>query len=514
MTNTKISRRALLASAGAVGALGLARSADAQRGEAVLRIVAPWEYTSNDPTDIGYILTRIGVAQTLVEVEPDGKLVGGVAARWSVDVDGKTWRFAIRPGMQFHDGTAVTATTVADSLKKAFGGESLSAVPLDSIAAEDDAVVIRTTTVFSVLPAFLVDYAAIVLGPASYAADGSVQRIVATGPYRIAAVDGKNAIELERFEGYGRAKPAIARVRYLAVSNGDTRANIAVAGDADLIYTLAPTAVARINAAGQTRVESLTIPRVRPLAFNSGLPQFEDVRVRRALSMAIDRIGIANAILRHPGSVPNQLLPPILTDWHNKALQTLTYDVAGARRLLDEAGWIPGSDGVRVKGGHRLAAKLLTIANRPELPPIAAALQAQFREVGVAVAIEVGTAAGIPAAIREGKMEMTLSARTYVNVPEPVATIIPDFTRERSTWGTVNWPGRTRIKILTDEYVTIFDESRQAHLRAEITRIIHEEAPVVPVAWFEHTVAVSPRLKNVQIDPYEMRYLAERAAWV
>ena len=72
MIRLPITRRAALAGAFLAAAAGFSTAAVAQKGEAVLRVVAPWEYTSNDPLDIGYILTRIGVAQTLVQVETDG----------------------------------------------------------------------------------------------------------------------------------------------------------------------------------------------------------------------------------------------------------------------------------------------------------------------------------------------------------------------------------------------------------------------------------------------------------
>jgi peptide/nickel transport system substrate-binding protein len=510
---TQMSRRtALVGTTAALAALFPLARASAQSGEAVLRVVAPWEYTSSDPADVGYILTRIGVAETLVQVEPDGKLVGGVAREWSVDSDRLTWRFPIRPEQVFHDGSAVTAVAVAASLREAFAGESLSSVPLAGIDVAGDTVLIRTKTPFSVLPAFLCDYASIVLAPSSYGPDGKVQRIIATGPFRISRVDGKTMLELERFEP-ARSKARIARLRYLAVENGDTRANIAIAGDADLVFTLAPTAVPRINAAGRMKVESMTIPRIRPIAFNAALPQFSDVRVRRAISMAIDRAGIAASILRHPASAATQLLPPLLAGWHDPSLPSIPYDVPGANRLLDEAGWSRGGDGIRSKGGKRLSAKLLTIANRPELPPMATAIQAQLRQVGMEIAIEAGPTSGIPSAIRDGRMEMTMFARTYVNVPEVIATIVPDYTRERSVWGTVGWPGRDRMKVLSDAYIASFDELRKAELRREIVRLIHEEAPVIPVAWFEHTVAVSSRIRDVAIDPYETRYLVERMSW-
>jgi peptide/nickel transport system substrate-binding protein len=99
-----------------------------------------------------------------------------------------------------------------------------------------------------------------------------------------------------------------------------------------------------------------------------------------------------------------------------------------------------------------------------------------------------------------------------VNVPEVIATIIPDFTRERSTWGTLNWAGRDRVKALTDEYVQSFDENRKDALRKAILKIIHEEVPVAAISWFEHTVAVNKRVKGLVIDPFEMRYMLHKVS--
>ncbi|MGL4636106.1 MAG: ABC transporter substrate-binding protein [Beijerinckiaceae bacterium] len=500
-----LNRRLLLAATAFAGFMA-AQSAHAEPG--VLRVVAPWEFTSNEPSETGYITVRMQIAETLVMVQPDGKLFGGIAERWSVADDKLTWRFDIRQGLTFHDGSPVSTEAVVNSLKRALAGESMQQIPLDEIKADGSAVVIRTKTPFSHLPSVLVDYASIILAPAAFGPDGKVAKLIASGPFQLKSQDGKTVLELERFEGYRGEKPKVSRVRYTAVPNGDTRTNIAIAGDADIMFTTVPSATPRIDAAGQMKVQSLTIPRVRMLSFNAGIPQFEDVRVRRAVSMAIDRQGIAAAVLRHPASAASQLLPPVMKDWHNPTLpQAIVRDVAGAKALLDQAGWTVGADGVRVKNGVRLAAKMITIANRPELTVMGTAMQAQLKDIGLELMVEPGPAANIPAAIKDGSMQMTMFARTYVNVPEPIATIIPDFTRERSTWGTLNWAGRDRIKALTDRYVQSFDDAGKQAIRMEITKIIHDEVPVIPVAWFEHTVAVSNRVEGLVVDPFEMRYM-------
>jgi peptide/nickel transport system substrate-binding protein len=506
MTLIRPTRRAALTLGASAAAIASFPAILHAQDAGVLRVAAPWEWSSNEPTDTGYIMARMQIAETLVMVEPDGRLVGGLAENWSVADDGLTWRFHIRPGVVFHDGSPMTAEAAGASLRRSLAGESMQQIPLDGMRLDGDVIVIRTKTPFSHLPSVLVDYASVILAPASWGADGKVQRVIGTGPFRIASQDGRTIVELERFERYWGQKPHVARARYTAIGNGDTRTNVAIAGDQDLIFTTAPSASPRIDAGGQMKVASLTIPRARMLAFNAGSPQFSDVRVRRAVSMALDRQGIATAILRHPASAATQLLPPAVPAWHDASLPAHRQDAARANSLLDQAGWARGADGGRVKGGVRLAANMLTLANRPELAVMGTAMQAQVKAIGMELTIEPVPSAGIPAAIQAGTMQMTMFARTYVNVPDPIATIIPDFTRERSTWGTLNWDGRARMKALTDAYVQSFDDVKKAALRRDILKLIHDEVPVTAVSWFEHTVAVNRRVQGLVIDPFETRY--------
>jgi peptide/nickel transport system substrate-binding protein len=327
----------------------------------------------------------------------------------------------------------------------------------------------------------------------------------------VTAIDGDRSVDVAAFDR-GGAMPAVRRARYLAVPQGETRAAMVEAGDADVAYTLLPAAVPRINAGNRAKVQSITIPRARVMPLNVGLPIFADLRVRQAINLGIDRAGIAAAVLRHPPSAATQLLPPILADWHNKALPPYARDVAKAKALLAEAGWKPGEGGVLHKDGQPLRFTILVLANRPELPPMAAAMQAQLREVGIDMQIRTGPGSIVPQAHRDGTFQAGLVGRTYVNVPDPIGTILPDFTRDKTIWAQSGWIN-AEIRALVPEYIGSFDDARRAALRKRITEILHAELPVIPVSWFEHTVAVSNRVRPVPIDPYEQRYLIDRMAW-
>ena len=513
MTALKLSRRLVLAAPALLSAVG--RAAHAATDDKVLRVVAPWEYDSADPIDTGYILTRMGIGETLVMVEPSGRLVGALAESWTVDADRLTWRFRVRDA-RFHDGTKVTAAIIAKGLQRAQPkAETLSTIPFAAIEADGEReLILRTRTPFAPLPSFLVDYAGVILAPSAFDAAGQVVRPVATGPYRVTAIDGTKTVDAEAFDGHWGIKPAIGRVRYTAAVQGDTRANLAEAGEADLTFTLLPQAAERIGVAGRARILTATIPRVRMFTMNLALPQFADVRVRRALSLGIDRVGIARTVLRDPASAATQLLPPVLAGWHDPALPPLKRDVAEARRLLAEAGWQSGTDGIMAREGQRLAFTVLVPANRPEIPIMGQAMQAELREIGAMIELRPGPSSGIPAAARNGTLQAALLARTYVNVPDPIGTILPDYASDATIWASTGYRSAEMRKMVT-AYIENFDEADQTRLRRGIVDLLQQDMPVIPVSWFQHNAAASTRLDpaSLELDPFEMSYRLAGIQW-
>jgi peptide/nickel transport system substrate-binding protein len=143
---------------------------------------------------------------------------------------------------------------------------------------------------------------------------------------------------------------------------------------------------------------------------------------------------------------------------------------------------------------------------------IGAAMQAQLKDIGMTLDVQPVPFANIVAAIRDGTMQMTLLARGYVSIPDVIAAIMTDFTRERSTQGAVNWEGRKRMNELCNAYVQSFDEAGKATLRKDILELIRDEVPVTPISWFEHTVAVHKRVKGFVADPFEARYMLHKVS--
>ncbi|WP_429600349.1 ABC transporter substrate-binding protein [Variovorax sp. PvP013] len=516
-TAPALTRRAALRLSLAAGAVAaVPPDAFAQADRAPLRIVGPWEIAGLAPASSGFVFTRLQVAETLMDAHDDGTPLPGLAVRWRVSDDRLTWHFELRPGARFHDGTPVTAGAVAHGLRAARTPPALlSLAPVAAIEPDDGAgaVTIRLSAPYAGLPALLAHSSTMVLAPSSYAADGAVRAIVGSGPYRAVAVEAPQRVETALSESWDGPRPAVERVAYLCASRPETRALMAEGGQADLAYGLDPVSLARLRRRGALRIASVTLPRTVIVKVNAGPGPLADVRVRRALSLAIDRAGIAKALLRDPELAATQLFPPTLGLWHDPALAPLGHDPAAAARLLAEAGWRAASDGLRDPDGRPLGLSLRTFVDRPELPVIATALQAQWREAGIAVRVVIGNSGDVPIGHRDGSLRLALAARNYATVPDPTGTLAQDFGPRGGDWGAMGWHDDALVAALAELQRGTPTPARAAALRARVAATLQDGLPVIPVAWYRQQVAVGDRLDGVSLDPLERSYRLTRMRW-
>ncbi len=505
--------RASLAAAGVAAAGGPA--AFAQTARAPLQIVGPWEIAGLAPATSGYVFTRMQIAETLTDARDDGTPLPGLAERWSVSADGLAWRFVLRPGARFHDGTPVAADAVVRCLRAARTPPALLGVaPIAAIEADGaTALTIRLTAPYNGLPALLAHSSTLVLAPSSYGPDGAVRGIVGSGPYRVAVLAPPQRVEAVVFDGYDGPRPAVERVAYLSAGRAETRALMAESGQADLAYGLDPVSLTRLRKRGAVRIAAVTLPRTVIVKVNAGLPALADVRVRRALSLAIDRAGIAKALLRDPELAATQLFPPTLGSWHDAALAPLGHDPEAAARLLAEAGWRRAADGLRDRDGRPLRLALRTFVDRPELPVIATALQAQWREAGIAVQVDIGNSGDVPRGHRDGSLQLALAARNYASVPDPTGTLAQDFGAAGGDWGAMGWKDDGLVRALAELQRGTPTPARTAELRAQVAAALQEGLPVIPVTWYRQQVAVSDRLSGVSLDPLERSYRLSGMGW-
>ncbi|AOO85058.1 ABC transporter substrate-binding protein [Bosea vaviloviae] len=478
-----------------------------------LKVIGPWEIAGIDPAQSGYVFSRMQVAETLVSVDADGKLIGGLASSWSASEDALSWRFRLREGARFHDGSPVTATIVADGLRKVHAATGVfSQAPVSAIEPDGNDVVIRLAKPFAALPAYLVNFTTIVLAPSSYGPSGRVERIVASGPYRVKSLTPPLNMQLEAAPDWTGEKPGIAEVDYQAVGQGETRALMAESGEADLVFSMLPVSVERLKRNPKLEVRIATIPRTRLLKVNAASPLFGDVRVRLAIAHALDREGISKVILRNPDLAATQLFPKALAGWHVPDLPPLTRDLNAAKALLADAGWKPGADGILQMEGRPFSFTLLTYASWPELPPMATAIQAQLRQVGIDAKVSVGNSSEIPARHADGTLEMGLVSRLYSIVPDAIGTLRDDYKTGGSDWGATGW-GSEELNTLVERMAATSDPAARAPMQRRAVQILQAELPSIPVTWSELAIVSNKRIAGVRVDPLEVNYGLASIRW-
>lgn len=494
--------------------LGLLLAPPAQAEERVLRLVAPWEITSLEPARAGYVFTRLEIAETLIGADDAGLPQPRLAAQWSRSEDGLTWRFALRPGARFHDGTPVSAEAVVAGLRRAAAAPGpFAAAPIAAIEAEGEAtVLIRTREPFAALPAFLAHSGTQILAPASFDEAGAVRRVIGSGPYRITQIAAPLRLDAAAFDETGLPPAAVRALSYQVVPRAETRAVMAESGQADMVFTLDAAAWERLRRNARLRLEVKPVPRTLLLKLNAALPALAEPAAREALSLAIDRAGIARAILRNPAAAAEQLFPPSQAEWHLAGTPGTGRDLPRARALLAGLGWQPGPEGVLMRAGQPFRLTLRTFSDRPELPVIAAALQAQWKEIGLDLRVSVANSSEIPAGHRDGTLELALMARSFALVPDPIGTLLQDYGPRGGDWGAMNWQNARLPALLARLGATAEPAERRA-LRQEAAAILLAERPVIPIGWYDHSAAFSRRLAGASLDPLELSYRLSALRW-
>ena len=505
---------ALALAAGLVGC-GLpstTSSSGSSSADDTLSVVGPFEVHSLDPATSDGFFTRLQVTETLVEAASDGALLPGLASTWTSSRDLRTWRFTLREGATFHDGTPVTAESVQASLEIAASqeGTPLSTAPVSTITAAEGGVRVALDEPFAPLPAVLAHTSTQVLAPSSYGDDGTVTDVVGSGPYAVTSIEQPARIDVAVADTWDGETPAVEQVSYQAVGRPETRALMAESGQADVTFGMDPVSLQRVEGADGIEVHSVTLPRSIVLKVNAAHPILGEPDVRRALSLAVDREALTTALLRDPEMAATQLFPPSLPEWHDDDLAPLEHDLEQARTLLAGAGWVAGDDDVLERDGERFTVTLRTFPDRPELPPLATALQESFKQLGVELDVRVGNSSEIPAGHQDGSLDLALFARNYALVPDPLVTLLQDFTAGGAgDWGAMGWSDAS----LEAELESLALDRGDDDSRSAVTRVLQEQLPLIPVAWYRQSAVVADRVTGFDLDPLERSWQLADLEW-
>jgi peptide/nickel transport system substrate-binding protein len=495
---TALPRRLILGAALAPALLPAARPARAQAGR-VLDLAVGAPPSSTDPHY--YTLTpnnalAAHIFDFLVHRDAQGRLVPGLATSWRL-VDDTTWEFQLREGVRFHNNEAFTARDVAytiDRVPRVVNSPGSFAVYTKAIQRVEivDPLCIRlhTAGIYPLLPADMSQVAVIWHGLGENPATGDFnngRNTIGTGPFRLVSFRSGDRVELVRNDAYWGGKPVWERVNYRIIANDGARTAALQAGDVAFIDAVPTNDITRLRGEADILMSEITSLRsvylrtdFRPESPYVTGPQGEpmrnpmtDLRVRQALSIAINRPAIADRVMSGAALPTGQLMPPE-TYGYVPDLPFPAFDPEKARKLLAEAG-LPNGFGITLLASNDRYVNDAQIAQ---------SIGQMWTRVGIKTKVETMPFAVV--AQRGARRDASVTMGGWSNSGgEPSAGLRGLLgTRDMEKgWGTVNHVGYSNPdydRVLTQALATADDAAREKLLQ-DATRIAAADAAWVPL---------------------------------
>jgi peptide/nickel transport system substrate-binding protein len=452
----------------------------------------------------------------LVGRDGQARITPDLAESWRLISDTE-WEFRLRRDVTWHDGRPFTADDVLFTLSRAPnvpnspGGFGATLRSVKSASAPDP-YTLRIVTHWP-NPVLLPELASVFI-VSRHAGEGAstedynaLRAAIGTGPYRVTNHRMGDRTELARNERYWAGAEPWARVSYRFVAADPARTAALLAGDVDLIDQVSPADLPRLRRDQRvaiSEIQSLRLAhigpdfsRTGPLPFvtdNEGRPlasnPFLDVRVRRALNMAINRTALAERAMDGLAGPAAQWLPPGAYS-HDPETRPATYDPDGAKRLLAEAGF---------PNGFRMT--LHTMNDRfPNDARLSQAVAQMWSRVGVQTAVEAlpwATYSG-----RAARQEFSMSLGSWGSTTGEglsfAKSVLATFDRERRT-GSANHRrfSSPEFDALLQQAETIMDEERREQAIFGLVRWSAQNVPMFPLV---HLTNVWALKRGIVHDP-------------
>jgi peptide/nickel transport system substrate-binding protein len=466
-----------------------------------------------DPVSVfpAFLVEQVGasvidlVFDHLADISPDLTTTGDktfsprLAKSWTWSPDSLSIAFSLDPRARWHDGRPVTAADVRYSLKVFTDPKADSPIaPLlsnvDSVSVKDSLTAVFWFKKHTREQFYDVAYQLYVVPEHVYGSvrpdslmTSSVARTpIGSGQYRFVQwqpdVKFELAADTENYHG----RPLLDRVIFTPSTDAATRRTQVLTGQADFMQNF-PGEPADLDSSKVAR--PLVVPSLQyaflgwnPYAPKSNMqphPIFSDVRVRRALSMAVNRVDMLANVFGGKGLIGHGPFPMTLAG-ADSTVKLPAYDTAAAAALLDSAGWQRGSDGMRSKHGTPLKFSLLMPATSAPRQKYSQLLQEQFRRVGAQLEIDAVDSKTYAARVQSGK-----KAGDFDAVIQAFATD-PSPSGMRQNWGTAGIGGQNLLRYsnpktdaLIDSLSAAFDTAKVKEYAKRAFQQIVDDAPAI-----------------------------------
>ena len=463
-----------LVSCGSDGAGGIS-------GDNVLVYVQMSDPVTLDPHGSNDSVTASAINQMfdrLVDYGEGGEIVPMLAESFE-EIDETTWEFVLRQGIEFHDGTPFNAEAVKKSFDRLLDPE-LASPRAFLFEMLEEVVVIDDYTVhfivefpFAPFPAHVAHNAGAIIAPSAILEEENgglsiSENPIGTGPFVYYSWDRGTELVMVRNENYWKQTVYLDGLRFVAIPEIATRDAMLETGEAHVAMLDMATAnqVLEVEAIKEDRIASVSVDYI---GFNTKFAPFDDVRVRQAISLAIDKEDIIRAVIYGQGIPAITTISPSVQGSPGH-IDGLGHDILMARELLEEAGFADG-----------FSATIVSIEGNAIRNLILQLVQANLREIGVDLNIQLVELGAFLEETANGEHDMFIMSWTTVTGDADYG-LHPLFHSENAG------EAGNRTFYVNEEVDDLLDAARREvnqevrnELYAQALQIIAMEAPVIPL---------------------------------
>jgi ABC-type transport system substrate-binding protein len=459
----------------------------------------------------------LAIFDRLLDFDADMRIVPQLAQSYRMSDDLKSCELKLRSGVTFHDGTACDAAAVKLNLERMMDKQINTTNrplwdPLAGVEAPDaTTVVVKMSAPFAQFPNTLAHGSGAIVSPAALAKFGEAglaQNPVGAGPYKVSSFKPGQELVLEAHEGYWGGKPGAARIVFKFIAEPATRINALATGAVQVIDAVPVQLVQQLRQNPNTEI--VRRPGLRPvgLAINLTRPALADIKVRQALNLAVPVRTIADKVFFGFAKAPDS--PLAFDTIGHKAVGEAVFDQAKAKKLLSEAGFKPGADGILEKDGAKLSlAFFVSDGLFPSDIAVAEIVAAALKQVGIGTAITKIEKGAYWDALRQDKANVKWDIAMFGFNPSNgsgayhLASLFKsnkDDSAKPDVWNIGRYRN-TRV----DELLAVADsaptETARLGALGEAQKLIWDDAPYLWLQINENVSAIRKGLSGVSVMP-------------
>ena len=456
---------------------------------------------------------------TLVSITEDG-YEGCLAESWTISEDGKIYTFKIRNGVTFSDGTVCDANAILANFNAIIENKDRHTWlemmnRLVGVSAPDDHTFVielseayypMLTELGCIRPFAMISPNCMINGSTK---DG-VSGYIGTGPYVLTDFETDQYAVFERNENYWGEKPEIERITVKVIPDNQTRIMALESGEIDLIFgknMLDADAISQYVDSDKFEVALSNPTSTRHIVLNTTNEILSDTAVRQALQHATNRTAISEGIF-YGLEQPADTLYAATVPYCDVELTPYEYSTETASSMLDEAGWIMGSSGIREKGGKKLELDLLYNSDSVTEKTISEYLQSEYLKLGISLNIHGEEEQSYRDNMKAGNFDMVFNIcwgmpyDPQSSLAAMRAPVYGDFAAQQGL------ADKKEIdQAITDILTTTDEEERQELYRFVLTRL-HEDAVYIPLTFECNKALYTKNLQGVHFgtDQYDVPF--------